>query len=473
MPQFDVNTAIKANAEATKLVLRAMSSGDVSALEQARVLGWNPSLAPPNSMPSWFPSALREKSGKVVAWLLEHFPIDSLQAFSRIGHAAGQELAKSAPGWSPLAMERAEAFAISCSSVAHWIAMCGSSVEAAAYFKSTLTVNPLWSVDPEPSKASAENLWAQVRPFVELLKQTSDLGIIDACVPHILKRAQVLSMQGATAQIQNDIAYMAQARFNSGLPLAPTDKLLDVLPKEMCTMGGKGLELGAAISEVNTRGIIEGVKTFLSGPLPKNGPLPTGDVPVWELGAHALMGRSAINFEYALKRGWIAPFSASGFYKCENPYFIGWHQFQVAEKMGRPVDMEARWDKCKESLQQSDLGTRLRVELINQCTLRSSSKWSLGDKKVIVIGHKIASSPFSLVLANPWPNSETSAVRFKVEGLIRAGFSLVQATNESDPLSGLVLKRVHENAWLASLLEKEELGQVAKTAISAKRTHSL
>ena len=67
MPQFDVNPAIKANAEANKLVLRAMSSGDVSALEQARVLGWNPSLAPPNSMPSWFPSALREKSGKTFA----------------------------------------------------------------------------------------------------------------------------------------------------------------------------------------------------------------------------------------------------------------------------------------------------------------------------------------------------------------------------------------------------------------------
>ena len=412
---------------------------------------------------------MREASGRVVEWLLSRFPLDAVQAFSWRGSTAGSELPGSAAGWAPVAMERAEAFGMACSSPSEWIAACARSARAGAYFASTLANNSAWSAPAERGKSGAERAWARAKPFVDLLAQAQAAEVVWACAPHVAARAKALlagDPAGVGAQIRRDLADMLYARVGARLSIAPVEPLLDMLPTEMFSMGGKWLELGSG--EIARREM-SNLRKILSGAPPRGAPLPTREAPQWELGAYALMGASIENFEFALARGWIAPFSVSGVHKCESPDFIAWDQARAGAERGSPISMEPRWAKCRESISDSDLPERKKAELLDQCLVRSSARWSPGDPKVIVIGRKRLSSPLALLLASPWNASEDEAVRLKATALSRAGFGLLQATRPPEPLADLVNGQLRGRSWLSSLLEREELSQAAQGAQTPSR----
>jgi hypothetical protein len=460
--------ASQSRAAALRLAKSGLERADAKALSQAAEAGWNPSM-----QGDWHDLAMKESSGASIEWLMERFPLDTSLSALMTDPSSDSWQADHAR-WSVKAMLAAEDFAAGRAPLSRWIAACSRSEQAGAYFEQSLAHNPMWSQALEgrfDSLSSSGAISALCIPVLRQRSQAAAAACVEFCaarLPKLMAKAD----EGELKAMRTAVASLAFSLMSEGRPWAPIAALLDVLPEWMLAMGNKGVPQikGDAGSQ---RRQIETVGRELATPKTARISARQSD-PCWELGAYALVGGPVEDVELALSKGWIGPAMVAIEQKCEDPDFIAYDEARAVTRLGRAIDTSERWLKCEQIIRSARMPEAQREQFLARIEKRDPSAWAEGKPKLHVVSRERPTNPMALMLVC------SAALRKKGDGqeakaqlLSEAGFRLKDAVASSDPLSGEVLAVIKNMGWARSLLEREELEEIARPATSRGRRLSL
>ena len=452
------------------LANRGCSQGDEAALEQARARGWHPSMGGEE----YFGQAMREPTGRAIAWLMEHFPMAAAisQTLSRPG-------AQGSSGWRLGAMLAAQP--LGSASLLGWSQACaGSGADALAYFKASMRPGSPWAPWSGAAKDAGE--------------AGSRLDVLESCMAVALRgptdvarvaaefaapwAAQALALAGeprAGAWLDS-LASSVREKLVKGESLAPIAPLLDLLAREATHCSSQMLMVPANVKRMDKAGPAPwarqqdrqqfwkqalGEWTSHGRGLGAKAPRP--------LGLAALLGPSDENALMALSRGWIDPLPAQTMGSCEDPSFVAWDQKRVEKEKGMAIPMEKRWSQCREAIAASAADPALKAKLLAICDGAPPQPWTESSPKRVALPMRIEISPTEISLAMAARSNFTET---RARALSSHGFLISQAQSKSSLLAEEIAA-ASKPQWLRRLQEEEQLRQVALAARSSSKPKAL
>lgn len=457
-----------ARGQALGLARQGLEDANPEMLAKAAAMGWNPSMAG-----EWFATAMKERSGASIEWLMERFPIDAALSPTM------NDPSRDGPGmhnadWSPKAMLAAEEFALGRCSIQQWVGACLRSAGSGEYFEQTLGVNPIWADAIQgriKATAPAEAIAALCATVVGSGSERSTKARVGFCAAQLGEFLARATREEAEPALRR-VAAMAFAHLAERRPLADIEPLLSQLPPWMVAMGQASLKLSRSDRAWQKRQV-EAVASELSHP--KTARISARlDDPSWEIGAYALMAGQPRDVELALAKGWIGPVDVVVRQKCEHPDFIAYDTAQAEARLGRRIDTTERWLKCEQIVTTARISEAERSKLLDCIDRPDPRAWSEGAPKLLEVERVKKSSPLALMLACVSARRPGDKdVEAKVELLAAAGFRLKDAIAKDDALGADAAANVRQWPWAARIVEREELEEISLAAPARGRKLSL
>lgn len=440
----------KASEKALSIARSVLINADLTELEKAKSMGWTASIGDSSE---WFGLAMSKPKPDIILWMLESFPLDAyLSDFFKTPGAG------SSRRWSLASMRAVEPFALRRGQLGKWLEACLHAPAGMEYVAGTLEQGSALCDMVVSGPAGAR--WEPVEAAFALLSKNKDQGLqkklaVFCAKGAVANLAQVGEVDGSNPWIAR-VENLALSFMDEDRNIAPLAPLLETLPHAMTRLQDYPLKLsGSGPERLDWSELARSLMPSNSGHRKRFGSKPLG---LW-----ALCGKSADNLGFAIEAGWVGKFDCLSKQKCENPLFIAKDASDIHARKGFAVDMESRWEKCRQTIESSDLPTSRKDELMDQWTIRNPSAWSDGMAKVFEVNRKRPCDPMAMMmaLAGVHHSGQGSAEEFekKVRIMLEAGFSLVDSVSSDCPIADEAKKRIFPGVKV--LLEREELGRIA------------